>query len=432
MSEYLSNATDVDDQTSANESHLWTLPSHTIPLEAQTEVDALLLTTVVVADALSNSDTVECKSVGEDPFDFPTAVPYPPPILLKPSRTEGSEAGLLNATGKRLAADKAKEVSTAQLKRQKTRLAAASRCRVHRKEAANTSQVRKWATPLETKLESDKLKTSATSYEAIPEHRSQSSRDTFSFISAGKKHTLPLVSPRSPTNKQDSSAKPSPPPTREMSALSSILDLRVCGVLEKLMKDDGFSYKAWDGSNSHPVLDSLKRVVVVLIGKPGGDYNIASERVFKFIQHLGNSEPFTRGETQHLRGKFPAVNAGISLGPGCTFPSRVGVGSHDEMVEKLLNNKDVQRLASHQDAAFKLWHPKLYAHYDQMSVKLRGRIPSLQKNFKQSVFTSMAFNFPPNVRTGNPLTYADHFAAREGRWMKGLNLWSKFVDGKLQ
>lgn len=161
-----------------------------------------------------------------------------------------------------------------------------------------------------------------------------------------------------------------------------------------------------------------------------------------------------------------------------------------------------------------------------MSVKLRGRIPSLQKNFKRSVFTSMAFNFPPNVRTvqhrdirnlpygmcaihalgdfeptagghlilwelkliiefppgamillpsatithsnvptaagqtrasitqytggslfryvdnqfttdagykkGNPLTYADHFAAREGRWMKGLNLWSKFVDGKLQ
>lgn len=93
-------------------------------------------------------------------------------------------------------------------------------------------------------------------------------------------------------------------------------------------------------------------MVVVLIGKPGGDYDIASERVFKFIQHLGNSEPFTRGETQHLRGKFPAVNAGISLGPGCTFPSRVGVGSHDEMVEKLLNNKDVQRLASHQDGTY--------------------------------------------------------------------------------
>ncbi|KAF9522256.1 hypothetical protein CPB83DRAFT_899807, partial [Crepidotus variabilis] len=346
--------------------------------------------------------------VGEDPFDFPTAVPYAPPILLKPSRTEGSEAGLLNATGKRLAADEAEEVSTAQLKRQKTRLAAASRRRVRREEAANTSRfirpklIDKYAngaTPLETKLESDKLKTSATSYEAIPEHRSQSSRDTFPFISAGKKHSLPSVSPRSPTNKQDSSAKPSPPPTRELSALSGISDLRVRGVLEKLMKDDGFSYKAWDGSNSHPVLDSLKRVVVVLIGKPGGDYDIASERVFKFIQHLGNSEPFTRGETQHLRGKFPAVNAGISLGPGCTFPSRVGVGSHDEMVEKLLNNKDVQRLASHQDAAFKLWHPKLYAHYDQMSVKLRGRIPSLQKNFKRSVFTSMAFNFPPNVRT---------------------------------
>ncbi|KAF9527051.1 hypothetical protein CPB83DRAFT_753067, partial [Crepidotus variabilis] len=148
------------------------------------------------------------------------------------------------------------------------------------------------------------------------------------------------------------------------------------------------------------ILDSLKRVVAVLVAKAGGDgYDEATNEVFEMLKGLGAGASFSEKETRHLRGQFPAINVGISMGPGGTEPMRVSVKSHEAMMQRLLDNKSVQRLASHQDAAFKLWEPRLYAHYDNMMAKLLGRKPQLRKNFDRSIFSSMAFNFPPNVRT---------------------------------
>jgi len=63
----------------------------------------------------------------------------------------------------------------------------------------------------------------------------------------------------------------------------------------------------------------------------------------------GKSVSFVPKETNHCHGSFPAINVGVSLGPGDNKPRRVSVGKHDEMVQRLLNDGDVQRFASHQD-----------------------------------------------------------------------------------
>ncbi|KAF9529559.1 hypothetical protein CPB83DRAFT_852309 [Crepidotus variabilis] len=255
------------------------------------------------------------------------------------------------------------------------------------------------ATPLETDLDSDKLETTSSSYEAKKEGATMPSRDTFSFSFRG---------PDLQSNghegtekaKQTKSTPNATPPSRDPASLKNISNPHVRTILDKMMKEDGFAYKAWDGGTSHPVLDSLKRVAVVLVGKINQEsYQNATKEVFEGMEACGASAYFSDSESKHKRGKFPAVNVGISLGPGGTKPMRVSVGGHGPMMQRLIDNKHVQRLASHQDASFKFWQPKLYKHYSDMMVKLRGRNPTLRKNFPRSVFASMAFNFPPHVYT---------------------------------
>ena len=64
----------------------------------------------------------------------------------------------------------------------------------------------------------------------------------------------------------------------------------------------------------------------------------------------GEEASFIQEELVHRRGSFPAVNVGIVLGPGATLPSRRRVNGHNNMVDRLLSDKDMQRLASHQNA----------------------------------------------------------------------------------
>ncbi len=103
-------------------------------------------------------------------------------------------------------------------------------------------------------------------------------------------------------------------------------------------------------SVNHPILDQLKRVVAVLVSRPKDpSYDAAASRVFEKMAQEGESATFALKEMSHRRGSFPAINVGISLGPGDRVPRRVGVGNHDEMVQRLLDDNDVKRLASHQD-----------------------------------------------------------------------------------
>ena len=78
-------------------------------------------------------------------------------------------------------------------------------------------------------------------------------------------------------------------------------------------------------------------------------YDEAMQRLFETLKAEGQQVSFVGEELKHRHGSFPAVNVGIALGPGDTTPSRRDINGHDDMVNRLLKDNDMRRLAAHQN-----------------------------------------------------------------------------------
>ena len=83
------------------------------------------------------------------------------------------------------------------------------------------------ADPIHTPLKTEALPTTATAYEAKYEGISQSERDAFRSC-------------------KDSSARI--PTQSSHPNLEGIPNMDVRNILQRLIEDDGFAYKAWDGT----------------------------------------------------------------------------------------------------------------------------------------------------------------------------------------
>ncbi|TFK63313.1 hypothetical protein BDN72DRAFT_776013 [Pluteus cervinus] len=152
-------------------------------------------------------------------------------------------------------------------------------------------------------------------------------------------------------------------------------------------------------SASRPIVDKNDRVVAVLVSKlqdPG--YTASCKRVEALMGREGGAAKFTVQDTVHKRGLFPAVNAGITHGQGGGSPVNLK-SDHAETLNRLLQDVDVQRLASAADSGFASWAPELYKHYHERLSRLWASHPNLHRNFSRSVYPTAAFNFGPRVRT---------------------------------
>ncbi|KAF8814949.1 hypothetical protein BYT27DRAFT_7229141 [Phlegmacium glaucopus] len=69
------------------------------------------------------------------------------------------------------------------------------------------------------------------------------------------------------------------------------------------------------------------------------------------------------------------------------------------MVDRLLADKSIQRLATYASSAFALWAPGVYNYYKERLDKLFQQMPNLQRIFSRSIFPAAAFNFGPKVWT---------------------------------
>ena len=56
-------------------------------------------------------------------------------------------------------------------------------------------------------------------------------------------------------------------------------------------------------------------------------------------------------ELHHRRGAFPAINVGISYGQGPKRPHNLDNGPHSELIQDLLRNEDIRRLAIYASGA---------------------------------------------------------------------------------
>jgi hypothetical protein len=87
---------------------------------------------------------------------------------------------------------------------------------------------------------------------------------------------------------------------------------------EELIQDHAMAVIDWDGRTPRPVLDSVKRVIGVLAGRPAGDEWQGRVNV-EATQALDSARErlhFKKEEIHHRRGPFPATDWGISFGGG--------------------------------------------------------------------------------------------------------------------
>ncbi|PPQ63302.1 hypothetical protein CVT24_006747 [Panaeolus cyanescens] len=159
----------------------------------------------------------------------------------------------------------------------------------------------------------------------------------------------------------------------------------------------GFEVVEWDGREARPIIDANGRVCGVLAGRPNDKtYDLSVDRACRFLQAESAPECFRPEESRHRRGPFAAVAFGISFGGGQKSAQRLVTGSHTGLVERVLSNRHISRLASYADGAFRTWSPRLYAYY--RSTLLKASSHTRQRiNFKGSCFAAMSVNMGGKV-----------------------------------
>lgn len=96
------------------------------------------------------------------------------------------------------------------------------------------------------------------------------------------------------------------------------------------------------------ILDAGNRAIGACVGSlKGCDYPNVHRRAFKALIAGGKKAQFTKGQRSHRRGRYPAVNVGISMGMGPDAPVNLEQGKNAEVVKDLLANPDIQRMANH-------------------------------------------------------------------------------------
>ncbi|KAJ7018840.1 hypothetical protein C8F04DRAFT_976580, partial [Mycena alexandri] len=162
----------------------------------------------------------------------------------------------------------------------------------------------------------------------------------------------------------------------------------------------GFRVVKWDGYTPHPIIDRNSRIIAVLVGQPDHqEYRAAANLAFEAIRDAGRNTHFPAAMRKHRRGLFAAVNVGLSYGKGQSIPCWLNNKEYTGLVEGLLANTNIERMAAFADAAFALWAPRLYQYYRVHDAGLRLHHSHLRRPFKTSVFFCVAFNFGRNVWT---------------------------------
>lgn len=169
-------------------------------------------------------------------------------------------------------------------------------------------------------------------------------------------------------------------------------------------------------SNPRPLIDSDGRAFAVLAGQPNDPtYAEDCERAYDAITGEGNAANFQRKEGRGRRGDFAGVTVGVSHGKGTTEPVNLQHPIRREMLDRLLANQSIKRLAAFHSgeqffdscsaaanilpASFQLWAPNTYRYFQDNLEQLWQTHPHLNRNFAKSVFPCATFNFGPNVWT---------------------------------
>ncbi|KAJ7855766.1 hypothetical protein B0H14DRAFT_2579227 [Mycena olivaceomarginata] len=171
----------------------------------------------------------------------------------------------------------------------------------------------------------------------------------------------------------------------------------------------GFQLIRWDGIAARPLVDSAGRIFAVLAGQPNNaSWRAAVGRAYESIKKEGSDAHFPAAMCRHRRGLFAAVTVGLGYGKGQRTPAWINNKQRTPMVDRLLANPDITRLANF--ASFPGLTSSNFSCVQFMGAStpqlLRPERCATQnpppRPFPKSVFSTATFNFGPRVWTFKP------------------------------
>ncbi|PPR04903.1 hypothetical protein CVT26_012726, partial [Gymnopilus dilepis] len=163
-----------------------------------------------------------------------------------------------------------------------------------------------------------------------------------------------------------------------------------------------------------PIIDGEGRVVGVYAGVPKNDetWDDVHHRAASLLEDARGHLTFEKKETNGRRGKFPAINVGISHGGGQPHPKVLQqADGNKKVLEELVHDRAFERISGFATGAFSTWAPRLYQYQNDclsqliekdQQLRREGKHPSpgdeeLRRNWPKTPWAAAAFNFGPQT-----------------------------------
>ncbi|KAJ7101231.1 hypothetical protein B0H15DRAFT_769360 [Mycena belliarum] len=153
------------------------------------------------------------------------------------------------------------------------------------------------------------------------------------------------------------------------------------------------------------ILDAHGRIIAILLGRPEDpDWDAVVDDAHRAMRRAYRaglaSDAFRAKDVKHRRGDFAVLASGVSFGGGQKRPGNlVHSIKQQKLINYLLRNKSIRRLAGFQSSGFARYAPKLWRYYVDTLRLLYEHHDGLQHNFSNSVFPAMTCNLGPDVVT---------------------------------
>ncbi|PPQ84824.1 hypothetical protein CVT26_012064 [Gymnopilus dilepis] len=174
--------------------------------------------------------------------------------------------------------------------------------------------------------------------------------------------------------------------------------------LEKLLAE-GYQLITSDPKIPRPIVDAQERVVAAFCGHMSDPkYLEACEEAYRLFTSIGEDPGLREEAFNNRRGFFPVINIGITHGKGTTHPVNLHErkdqpSKYEDLVQRILQNPDLNRIATFQSSCFRIWYPNVYQYYHDQLNKLFAKLPYLKRNFQKSAFPCCAVNCGPKAWT---------------------------------
>ncbi|KZT18752.1 hypothetical protein NEOLEDRAFT_1079391, partial [Neolentinus lepideus HHB14362 ss-1] len=157
-------------------------------------------------------------------------------------------------------------------------------------------------------------------------------------------------------------------------------------------------------------------VIGILIGRPRSEnWNKVQAGASRAMARAAEEYKCPPGTDSHRRGDYPLGIVGVSYGGGhkasASF-SLLAVSFHNgPVLNTLLENSNIKRIAGFTNRAFSLTAPRLHAYYRSTMDRLCQRYKTLCVPFDKRVWACTCFNFGPQVHTN---IHTDHLNKASG------------------